>query len=102
MQSAAHSGAIPALLRSVEGPDRSLRSGGHALRVFSLKTDFLKIRRLKAGFLALFVVSIAYALVVAASVAGLGGLARAEDRYLDVRRGEFTPVSVAVTPFSGD
>ena len=72
------------------------------MRAPSLETDFLKINRLKAGFFALFVVSLACALVIAASVAGLGCLARAEDRYLDVRRGEFTPVSVAVTPFSGD
>ncbi len=36
-------------------------------------------------------------------VAGLlGASAHAEDRYLDVRRGEFKPVSIAVTAFAGD
>ncbi len=36
------------------------------------------------------------------AVGSLAGGARAEDRYLDVRKGEFKPISIAVTPFAGD
>jgi TolB protein len=43
---------------------------------------------------------IAICMLLVGGVAATG--ARAEDRYLDVRRGEFKPVSIAVTQFGGD
>ena len=41
-------------------------------------------------------------IAVFALLAGPLAAAHAEDRYLDVRRGEFKPVSIAVTGFAGD
>src|SRR5271170_2364382 len=74
----------------MERADRPVRSRGHALKL-----------AIFAGRAAAFLVLCATFAVH--PFAGLqGGRAQAEDRYLDVRRGEFKPVAIAVTPFAGD
>ncbi|PNG26948.1 Tol-Pal system beta propeller repeat protein TolB [Methylocella silvestris] len=57
--------------------------------------------RLNRRFFALLIAPFALCAILAVNPLALWS-AHAEDRYLDVRRGEFNPVSIAVTPFAGD
>ncbi len=59
--------------------------------------------RIAALLAGLLVLSAVFAAGSFAAFAGMGTApARAQDRYLDVRRGEFKPVTIAVTSFAGD
>src|SRR4029077_7765946 len=101
LRSATDTCPISALLRSMERPDCSLRSGGNAVKFF------FSVFRSRARPKLQAVIGMPAAFLVAAVFFGRLGLAPSahaqQDRYLDVHgAGEFQPISIAVTAFSGE
>src|SRR2546430_14395046 len=85
----------------MERPDRSLRSGGNGVKFFFSALRSRARRNLQAA-IGMSGAWLAAAILLFGS--GLAPVAQAQqDRYLDVHgAGEFKPIMIAVTAFSGD